>query len=220
VPTDVEEEEWLDHGEDIMEAYFGGPDPFFKSSEVDSFEHDDGISSELSHDFPYDPPDSPSVTGFPTPRQRASYLEGPPPLALHRPWARQSLSRSSSPQTSVSFLPSMAEDETLVVKAVLEDAIVMFRTVPEVSLAEVCQRVHEKFARTEVVPQRGAVALAYVPPAAGTGAKRVSTVSSTSTRSSDWARAMPLRSEGDWENAVAANCGPKITLRVSYRSPQ
>lgn len=202
-----------------MEAYFGGPDPFFTSSEVDSFEHDDGISSEFSHDFPHDPPDSPSVTGFPTPRQKALYIEGPP-LTLRRPWARPSLSQSSSPQTSVSFLPNMAEGETLVVKAVLDDAIVMFRTVPEVSLAEVRQRVHEKFARTGVVPLRGAVVLAYVLPAAGTGAKRVSTVSSTSARSLDLARAVPLRSDGDWENAVAANCDSKITLRVSYRSPQ
>jgi len=221
VPIDVEEEEWSDHGEDIMEAYFGGPDPFFSPSEVDSLAHSDGISSEVSHDFPYDPPDSPSVTGFPTPRQKLSYIDGPP-VAFHRPWARTSLSSTSSPRmstTSLSTLPSLAGDETLVVKAVLDDAIIVFRTERDASLAELRRRVHEKFVLTEGAPLRGAFTLAYVPLMAGADGKRVSSASSMSTSAVDWARAMPLRNEGDWANVVAG-CGSRVTLRVSYRAAQ
>ena len=221
VPIDVEEEEWSDHGEDIMEAYFGGPDPFFSPSEVDELAHSDGISSEVSHDFPYDPPDSPSVTGFPTPRQKLSYIDGPP-VAFHRPWNRTSLSPTLSPRmstTSLSTLPSLAGDETLVVKAVLDDAIIVFRADRDASLAELRRRVHEKFVLTEGAPLRGAFTLAYVPPVAGVDGKRVSSASSMSTSAVDWARAMPLRNEGDWANVVAG-CGSRVTLRVSYRAAQ
>ena len=220
VPTDVddEEEHWSDHGEDIMEAYFGGPDPFFTASVEDPLAYD-GVSSECSHDFPYDPPDSPSVTGFPTPRQKASYIEGTPG-AFHRPWARESLAPSLSRQTSssvISSFPSIPTDETLVVKAVLDDAIVVFRVERDASFAELRHRVHEKFARSEGVTLRDAFVLAYVPPGVGGGGggKRVSTVSSMSTGSADLARALPLENEEDWAIAVAG-CGSKVTIRVSH----
>jgi hypothetical protein len=119
----------------------------------------------------------------------------------------------------------------LLVKAVLGDAIVMLRPERDVSLAELRQRVHDKFASSEGVTLRGAFALEYVPTTtttggggggAMTGGKRVSTVSALSTSSggsvgsADWARAVPLRCEGDWANAVARCGSSKVTLRVSY----
>jgi len=226
VPTDVdgEEGEWSDHGEDIMEACFGGPDPFFTASVEDPLAYD-VVSSECSHDFPYDPPDSPSVIGFPTPRQKHSYIEGGPG-AFHHRWDRESLSPPLSPQTpstAISSFPSIAADETLVVKAVLDDAIVVFRVERDASLAELRHRVHEKFARSEGMALRDAFVLAYVPPGAaggGGGGKRVSTVSSMSTGSADLARALPLEGDDDWAHAVAG-CGSKVTIRVSYgTSPQ
>ena len=220
VPTDVdgEEGEWSDHGEDIMEAYFGGPDPFFTASVEDPLAYD-GVSSECSHDFPYDPPDSPSVVSFPTPRQKVSYIKGAP-SAFHHHWERDSLSPPLSPQTpstaTSSFLSAAPADETLVVKAVLDDAIVVFRVERDASFAELRQRVHEKFARSEGMSLHDAFVLAYVPPsAAGGGWKRVSTVSSMSTGSADLARAVPLESEDEWAHAVAS-CGSKVTIRVGY----
>lgn len=217
VPTDVdgEEGEWSDHGEDIMEACFGGPDPFFTANVEDPLAND-GISSECSHDFPYDPPDSPSVIGFPTPRQKLSYIEETPG-AFHRHWARESLSPPLSPQTpssAMSSFPSIGADGTLVVKAVLDDAIVVFRVERDASLAELRQRVHEKFARSEGMALHDAFVLAYVPPGAG-GGKRVSTISAMSTGSADLARALPLEDDDDWATAVAG-CGSKVTIRVSY----
>lgn len=215
IDVDGQEEEWSDHGEDIMEAYFGGPDPFFTARVEDPLACD-GVPSETPHDFPYDPPDSPSVVGFPTPRQTFSYIEG----ALgefHRPWARESLSPPLSPQTpstAVSRFPST--DYTVAVKAVLDDTIVVFRVERDATFEELRQRVHEKFAGSEGVTLRDAFVLAYVPPAAGVGGgKRVSTVSAMSTGSADLSRALPLENEDDWANAVAV-CGWKVTIRVSY----
>jgi len=211
VPIDVDgrEEEWSDHGEDIMEAYFGGPSPFFTASVEDPLAYD-GVSSETSHDFPYDPPDSPSVTGFPTPRQTFSYIEGAHG-AFHRPWERESLSPPLSSQTPSTAVSAVA------VKAVLGDTIVVLRVGRDASLEELRQRVHEKFARSEGMTLRDAFVLAYVPPvpAGPGGGKRMSTVSSVSTGSADFSRALPLENEDDWANAVAG-CGSKVTIQVSY----
>lgn len=216
VPIDVDgqEEEWSDHGEDIMEAYFGGPAPFFTASVEDTVGYDD-ISSEVPHGFPYDPPDSPSVVGFPTPRQTFSYIEGALG-AFHPPWERESLAPPLSPQTpsTASFL-STGANEAVAVKAVLDDTIVVFRVERDASFEELRQRVHEKFARSEGMTLRNAFVLAYVPPASAGGGNRVSTVSSVSTGSADLARALPLENEDDWANAVAG-CGSKITIRVSH----
>jgi len=107
----------------------------------------------------------------------------------------------------------------LFVKAVLGDAVVVLRARCDVSLAELRRQVREKFAGSEGVRLRGPFTLEYAPPVVNgpTGrraGKSVSTISSSSASSADWDRAMPLRGEEEWANAVA-NCGSKITLRVS-----
>jgi hypothetical protein len=70
---------------------------------------------------------------------------------------------------------------------------------------------------------RGKFDLSYLPPVVGgPGKNRMSTVSSmstTSVASVDWTGALPLRNESDWAIAIA-NCGAKITLRVSHPTPQ
>jgi hypothetical protein len=109
---------------------------------------------------------------------------------------------------------SVAGGETLVVKAALDDAIVLFRAQRDVSFTALRQRVYDKFARSEHMSLRRAFVLAYVPPHSGAGDKRVSTISSMSMGSVDWARAVPLRNEEDWATALMI-CGLKITLRVS-----
>ena len=101
-------------------------------------------------------------------------------------------------------------------KAVLDDAVILLRARCDVSLAELRRHVREKFARSEGVRLRGPFALEYAPlvvsgPAGRRTGKSASPMSSSSV---DWDRAMPLRSEEDWANAVAS-CGSKITLRVS-----
>ena len=112
----------------------------------------------------------------------------------------------------------------LVVKAVLDDAKVVFRVQCDVPLTELRQRVLEKFAQTEgMLLRAGEFELSYIPPVVGgAGRNRMSTVSSmsmASLASVDWTGALPLQNEGDWATAIAS-CGSKITVRVTYPTPQ
>ncbi|KAI0255045.1 hypothetical protein BJV78DRAFT_1151873 [Lactifluus subvellereus] len=222
VPTDVGDDDWSpDLGEDFIETYFGGPEPFFAPSEDDPLAYHDAVPDDLPFDVPEDPPDSPSVISFSSHRQEVpvTYIGGPAG-AFHLPWMAPSLSKLPSQQTAakaaaVPVVPSRPVNEALVVKAVLDDAIVIFRAHRNIALAELHKRLHDKFAHTGGISLRGAFALAYVPPTSGAGAKRMSTMSSASMGSVDWSRALPLRNEEEWATA-AASCGSKITLRVSY----
>ena len=224
VPTDVGDDDWsIDLGEDFMETYFGGPKPFFSPSEDDTLACYDAVPDNLPFDVPCGPPDSPSVIGFSTYRQEvtSAYIGGPAG-AFHLPRAASSLSKLPSQPTAAKaaaapVVPSRQMNETLVVKAALDDVIVIFRAHRNMALAELHKRLQDKFAHTEGISLRGALALAYVPPAVGAGGKRMSTMSSASMGSVDWSRALPLRDEEEWATAVAS-CGSKITLRVSYRA--
>ncbi|KAI0258396.1 hypothetical protein BC834DRAFT_911578 [Gloeopeniophorella convolvens] len=216
---------WADLGEDFMDTYFGSAEPILHvedpapdapglPSDVPLDEHDDA-----------DAPDSPLLLGaaLPSPRrQEISYPAGGRPSAFHLPWPASPPPSPQPPSRVPAFaaaaLESPAADDALVIKAALDDAIVVFRTQRDVSLAELRRRVHDKFTRAEGLPLPTAFALAYVPPAAaaaGAGGKRASTISAASAGSADWARAVPVWREDEWATA-RASCGAKITLRVSY----
>jgi hypothetical protein len=227
IPTDVgEEEDWFDQGEDLMEAYLGGSQPIFASNVRDSLSNYDNVPS----DFPLDVPDDASMISFSTSRETVPSIHGPP-RALHHPRSSgtTSLTRPPSSQLSrtmsISSSCSAARDDPLIVKAALDDAKVVLRVERDVPLAELRQRVLEKFAQTEGTLLRGKFELAYLPPVvgpSGVGKNRTSTFSSMSTTSVatvDWTNALPLRDERDWATAVAS-CGSKITLLVTYPSPQ
>ncbi|KAH9953898.1 hypothetical protein BC827DRAFT_103992 [Russula dissimulans] len=224
VPTDAREDDQSDYGEETLEAYFGGPVPFFTENEQDSVTYYDGVPSDLPLDVPYDTPDSPVEIGFPIPRERRDYIDGPS-RALDHPSPRSSPPippQMSSAATPISHRAEM--EGVLFVKAVLDDAIVILRARCDESLAELRRHLLEKFARSGGVRPRGPFALEYAPPvvsgpAGRRAGKYVSTISSVSASSVDWDRAIPLRTEEDWANAVA-RCGSKITLRVSsYPTP-
>ncbi|KAH9960706.1 hypothetical protein BJV74DRAFT_890826 [Russula compacta] len=216
VPSDIGEEDWSADEEDFIETYFGGPKPFFTPNEEDPLAFNDSNPSDVSLDVPYDPPDSPSVVGFPTPRQKVAYLGGPPG-AFHHPWMTASPSPPPSMSSAeITISPSITgQGKPLVVKAMLDDTNVVFRIQRDVSLWELHQHLHEEFACTEGAVLRDTSLLMYVPPA--TGGKRVSTISSMSANV-DWARALPLQTEEEWAAAVAS-CGSKITLRLNYPTP-
>lgn len=220
IPTDVgEEEDWPDQGEDLMEAYLGGSQSIFAPNVRDSLSNYDDVPS----DFPDDALDSSSVISFSTSRERIPSIHGPP-RALHRPRPRPSLPRPPSSQSSramsISSSRSAAWDDTLVVKAVLDEAKVVLRVPCGAPLTELRQLVLEKFAHTEGMLLRGKFELSYLPPVVGgAGKNRTSTVSSMSTASLasaivDWTAARPLRNESEWATAIAS-CGSKITLRVT-----
>jgi hypothetical protein len=194
----------------------------------DSLSNYDDVPSDFPLDIPDDALDSSSVISFSTSRERIPSINGPP-RALHRPRpsGTTSLTRPPSSQPSrtmsISSSRSAARGDTLVVKAVLDDAKVVLRVQCDVPLTELRQRVLEKFAQTEGMLLRGKFELSYLPPVVGgAGKNRASTVSSMSTTSLaivDWTGALALRNEGDWATAIAS-CGSKITLRVTYPAPQ
>ena len=230
IPTDVGEDDWSDQGEDLMEAYLGGSHSIFAPNVRDSLSNYDDVPS----DFPLDIPDDASVISFSTSREKIPTIHAPP-RALHRPRPSGTtpLTRPPSSQSSrtmsTSSSRSAARDNTLVVKAVLDDAMVVLRVQRDVPLAELRQRVLEKFAQTEGMLLRGKFELSYLPQApivgpGGAGHNRTSTVSLMSTTSlasasGDWTGALPLRNESDWATAIASR-GSKITLRVSHPTPQ
>jgi hypothetical protein len=228
IPTDVGEEDWSDQGEDLMEAYLGGSQSIFAPNVRDSLSNYDDVPSDFPLDIPDDALDSSSVISFSTSRERIPSIHGPP-RALHRPRpsGTTSLTRPPSSQPSrtmsISSSRSAARGDTLVVKAVLDDAKVVLRVQCDVLFTELRQRVLEKFAQTEGMLLRGKFELSYLPPVVGgAGKNRTSTVSSMSTTSLaivDWTGALALRNEGDWATAIAS-CGSKITLRVTYPTPQ
>ena len=228
VPMDVGEEDWFDQGEgeDLMEAYLGGSQSIFAPNVRDSLSNYDNVPS----DFPLDVPDDvASVISFSTSREKipSIYL---PPRALHRPpplgttsLTRPPPSSRSSRTMSMSSSCNAAKSDMLVVKAALDDAKVVLCVQRDAPLADLRQRVAEKFAQTEGTLLRGEFDLSYLPPSAilggggGAGKNRASTVSAMSTTSLatvDWTSAVPLRNEGDWETAIAS-CGSKITVRVT-----
>jgi hypothetical protein len=224
IPTDVGEEDWSDQGEDLMEAYLGCSQSIFAPNVRDSLSNYDDVPSDFPLDIPDDGLDSSSVISFSTSRERIPSIYGPP-RALHRPRPSETtLTRPPSSQSSramsITSSRSAAMDDTLVVKAVLDDVKVVLRVQWDAPLTELRQRVLEKFSQIGGTLLRGKIELSYLPAfVGGAGRNRTSTVSSmstTSVASVDWASALPLRNESDWATAIAS-CGSKITLRVTCR---
>lgn len=223
IPTDVGEEDLFDEGEDLMEAYLGGSQSIFAPNVRDSLSNYDDVPSDFPLDIPDDSLDSSSVISFSTSRERIPSAYGPPrALRRPRPSGATSLTRPPSLQSSrtmsTSSSRSAARSDTLVVKAALDDVMVVLRVQRDVPLTDLRQCVLEKFAQTEGMLLRGKFELSYLPSVGGARKNRTSTVSSMSTTSLaivDWTGALPLRNESDWATAIAS-CGSKITLRVTY----
>ena len=141
--------------------------------------------------FPLPPPRPSPSQPLPDPPQF------PPPLP-------------SVPSPHLRSYPS-PPDDTLVVKAALGDAIVVFRTPRAGSLADLRLRVHNKFSRQEGITPPEPFVLAYLPPLMPGARSRMSSMSSAS--SADLAKMLPLVSEEEWSRAIAT-CGPKLVLRI------
>lgn len=218
VPAEVEDGGWSDLGEDFIDAYFSTSEPFSALSEDENPPDDDADSGDLPLDVGEDLVDPASLfhTGFPAQRYHdGAYVDEPDDLSP----SQRSLSPHSPTAAAAAAAPTLlgvpAGSHMVTVKAALDTSIVVFRARRDMALAELRQRVHEKFARTEGIALHGAFALAYVLPTTDSkSGKRASSISNY-----DFSRALPIWNEEDWEAAVAG-CGLKITLRVYYPSTQ
>ncbi|KAH9063993.1 hypothetical protein EDB87DRAFT_1829702 [Lactarius vividus] len=207
VPAEVGDCGWSDLGEDFIDAYFGGSESFSVSNE-DKYPLDDG-DVDLPLDVGEDPAD---VAALFHDHHHGAYVDEPVDLytlPLATAYAAQ------QPQSPMAVTPTLLGvppgSQMVTVKAVLDNTIVVFRARRDMALAELRQRVHDKFARTENIALHGAFALAYVLPTDSKSGRRVSSTSC------DISRALPIWDEEDWQDALA-RCGSKITLRVYYPS--
>ncbi|KAI0067298.1 hypothetical protein BV25DRAFT_1819625 [Artomyces pyxidatus] len=225
----AEEEVWSDLGEEFIDTYFGGPEPFFTPEDL----LPKSVEEPAAPDDPR-VPDSPQLHPIPerdmrrqeicvsmTPEQLPRPFQNRPSGQFHLPW-NSSLSTLPLPETPTSpsfMLPPSPKvgDDILVVKAALDDAIVVFRTRRDTSLADVRQRIYDKFARQEGIPLSSEFTLAYVPPITSVKGDRPR-ASTVSAASSDWARQVAITSAEQWEVAVAS-CGTKVVLRITQPQP-
>lgn len=206
VPAEVGDCGWSDLGEDFIDAYFGGSESFSVSNEEKNSLNDGDV--DLPLDVGEDPTDPASLFHH----HRGTYVDEPVnlyTLSLATAYAAQ------QPQPPMAATPTLLGvppgPQMVAVKAVLDNSIVVFRVRRDVALAELRQRVHDKFARTESIALHGAFALAYVLPSDSKSGRRVSSASC------DISRALPVCDEEDWHDALA-RCGSKITLQVYYPS--
>jgi hypothetical protein len=227
VPTDVGEGDWSGQAEDYDGVSVGGPEPCFAPN-ADSIIYYDDVPSDLPVDISDDPDRLSIVTDFSTPWQQTPYIGGPP-RASRRSRVTAPSPAPPPPSSSSRAKPILrggSTDNTLFVKAALDDAMVAFRSRRDVPFVELRERVIGKFARSEGTVLRGEFELSYLPtspPVGGWSKFRGSTLSLVSAVSmssvADWSGAVPLRNEGDWAAAVAG-CGSKITVRVSFPETQ
>ena len=132
--------------------------------------------------------------------------------ALSRPQTSSGWSVASSPPNSP-MSPMMAEG-SVTLKAVLQKSIVLLRVPRGAPLEEVRARLQDKFTAQEGVHLARAFVIGWVPPAAAamgmaTGRLRASSVSGSGTQALRY-----VYTEEEWQAALEACAGGKMTVRL------
>ncbi len=162
----------------------------------------------------------PTSDRFPAPFQHR------PPGQFHIPWSpSQQTSHSITPPTlspSVSML-SLDPNTSFTIKAMHGESIVSFKVERNISLAELRQRIREKFVNQEKVPLNNNFVVSYKnlrsPGRIGNRARTysTSTIATVSTIASlgslDPSSLSFLVLEPEWRS-LAEQCGSKLTLVV------
>ena len=168
--------------------------------------------------LPWSPPSTPGVEhsepAYPVPPRT------PPPA---RPSTSGSMTSTSGYAVSPPTSPSTAS-ESLTVKAILHDSIVLLRIPRAAPLPDVRTRIRDKFAVQEGVQLSSAFVIGWAPPAtqpagvaAMRGRPRSNSASSVGTLNPQALRY--VRGEQDWRAAVAACAGGKMTIRLFNAQP-
>ncbi|PCH42072.1 hypothetical protein WOLCODRAFT_137675 [Wolfiporia cocos MD-104 SS10] len=200
----LEDEVEYDPQEELLDAYFY--DPSMRSASP--------ADSAQSHAC--------DSLGFPRPPSSV-----PAARQFHLPWsepgsAPDSPARPGSASTSVTSPTSLSGGhETITIKAMLNDSIVLLRAGLATPLAEVRERLRDKFARQEGVPLPETFVIGYVPQGErarqGSGRARSNSCSTVGTENVNLLRF--VSSDEEWQTAVAG-CAAKLTIRVFHTRPQ
>ncbi|KAI0671849.1 hypothetical protein C8Q78DRAFT_801604 [Trametes maxima] len=233
------EESWYEQQEDFIDAYF----------------YDPGIHAPVvrPEEPPGTPPRKPPQELFhkevATPDRFPRPFRDRPPGQFHLPWSPQDSSRPSSPSsmspTSPTSSPAQSvtpvttnanppptgptsptTTETVTLKAVLFDSIVLLRITRGAALEDVRERLREKFAVQEGLKLTPAFVVGWAPPIpskgpagllALKGRPRSNSASSVGSMSPQSLRF--LYTEPDWQSALAACAGGKMTVRLFNAQP-
>jgi hypothetical protein len=103
-------------------------------------------------------------------------------------------------------------DDALVIKAVYNDCVIVFRAERKMSLTTIRERIKERFALHECVPLDDGFGLAYLP-SRTTANGRMGRSNSMNSMASNASRLRLLQTEADWQTAMVTPNG-KVTLRV------
>jgi hypothetical protein len=104
--------------------------------------------------------------------------------------------------TTSTILPA----DSICIKAIHDASIILLRVPRRIGLAEVRQRLYDKFTNQEGIPLRHTYGVVFVPPTVSP--------SSASVTSENRTDVQVITSDSDWEQLMLAIQGNKITLRI------
>ncbi|KAL1949612.1 hypothetical protein VTO73DRAFT_8493 [Trametes versicolor] len=234
------EEYWYEQQDDLIDAYFYDPGIHAPTVRPEEPPHTPPRKQpqELFHQEPFHQ-EAASPDRFPKPfRDR-------PAGQFHLPWSPQDSSDSSRPSTPMSpaspsashvqpapasagppmsnYSPTVTE--TVTMKAVLSDSIVLLRIARGASLQDTRARLHDKFAVQEGLKLLPSFVIGWAPPAppkaggllALRGRPRSNSASSVGSLSPQSLRY--VYTEQDWQAALAACASGKMTVRLFNAQP-
>ncbi|KAI0636040.1 hypothetical protein C8Q77DRAFT_1051518 [Trametes polyzona] len=231
------EEYWYEQQDDLIDAYFY--DPGIHAPTVRPEEPPQTPPRKL--------PQEPFHLEVATPDRFPKPFRDRPPGQFHLPWSPQESSRPSTPTSPAPSSPgspsasyavtntnappqggysSPAATESVTLKAVLHDSIVLLRIARGAPLADVRTRLRDKLAVQEGVKLLPSFVIGWAPPLppaakggllALRGRPRSNSASSVGSLSPQALRY--VYTEQDWQAAVAACAGGKMTVRLFNAQP-
>lgn len=215
--TPSEEGQWYGEAqdEDLIDSYFYGMCSYIHDSQTCLTNHvsDPGLHPPRpGSETPHRERVSQNISEIWTPEHFPKPFQHRPPGQFHLPW---SPTRSSSSSLTSPTSPTMSSGgpEQFTVKAVRQDSIVLLRASYTMSLAQMRDKLRDKFAAQEGIRLTDAFTIGFnpVPAKAGGGARPRS-----SSGYDGQQRLRFISSDDDWEQA-ALGCPGKLTIHVFDR---
>ncbi|KAI0749668.1 hypothetical protein C8Q80DRAFT_1269512 [Daedaleopsis nitida] len=239
------QEDWYEQQEDLLDAYFYDPGMHATMPPMRLEERPRTPLTIPAHG------QAPTPQSFrmelaapPTPDRFPKPFQNRPPGQFHLPWSQPStpipcparpstsggiVSIPSSPGTISSAgsppgSPQSTTVESITLKAVLQESIVLLRISRTAPLEELRTRLRDKFAVQEGVQLSSAFAIGWAPQAGGPragggmhGRPRSNSASSVGSMNPHALRY--VYEESEWRAAVAACAGGKMTIRLFNAQP-
>ncbi|KAH9847689.1 hypothetical protein C2E23DRAFT_491578 [Lenzites betulinus] len=240
------EEYWYEQQDDLIDAYFYDPGMIAPPARPEA-----EVQAEAELEPPLTPARKPPPELFnleaATPDRFPKPFRDRPPGQFHLPWSPQESSYPTSPSSVPALSPSSppahayaspaspaahptspTATESVTLKAVLHDSIVLVRIARGASLLEVRDRLREKFAVQEGVRLLPSFVIGWAPPVPPTrggpngvlalrGRPRSNSASSVGSLNPQALRY--LYSEQDWQTVLTACAGGKMTVRLFNAQP-